>query len=437
MKSKRPHPNGILNEKAGKSPDEQEQLHSIIGLGKFSARKSYYPELQKKIRELQKAQSYIINIIDSMPSVLVGVDVDLKVTHWNKTAERATGITSDAACTQNLSDVMPSLEPLMGEITESIHSGEIKTEHQCRRSSTHDDLYEDIAIYPLLRGEVEGAVIRIDDVTEKIQMQEMMLQSEKMLSVGGLAAGMAHEINNPLAGMLQTADVLAGRLGGRDLAANQKAAEEAGTTMAAITRFMAARRVPQMFEAITASGKRVAQIVSNMLSFARKSDAIVSSHDLPELLDRTIELASTDYDLKKRYDFKTIEIVKEYEDNLPLLPCEAGKIQQVILNILRNGAHAMQESPDQKAPQFILRLASEKNRRMLRMEIEDNGPGMAASVRKRVFEPFFTTKSTGVGTGLGLSVSYFIIKENHGGDMRVESTPGVGTKFIIHLPLPE
>jgi len=182
----------------------------------------------------------------------------------------------------------------------------------------------------------------------------------------------------------------------------------------------------------------VADIVDNMLSFSRKSDGLVSSHNLCELIDRVVKLAATDYDLKKQYDFKAIGIKREYEDNLPMVLCEGAKIQQVLLNILINGAQAMQGNTgktDKKQSQFILRLLHDKNLKTICLEIEDNGPGMSEEIRKRVFEPFFTTKGVGVGTGLGLSVSYFIITENHNGKMSVESTLGYGAKFIIHLPL--
>jgi len=119
---------------------------------------------------------------------------------------------------------------------------------------------------------------------------------------------------------------------------------------------------------------------------------------------------------------------------MPQVKCEASKIQQVIFNILKNGAQVMSESVEKKKePRFTLRLMPEED--MARIEIEDNGPGMDEATRKRVFEPFYTTKPVGAGTGLGLSVSYFIITENHGGTMEVESEPGKGAKFIIRLPL--
>ncbi len=276
------------------------------------------------------------------------------------------------------------------------------------------------------------AVVR--DISERKKTQEMMVQSEKMLSVGGLAAGMAHEINNPLAGVMQTADVMSKRLTSIDIPANMRAAEEIGIHMNDIKAFMEKRGILRMIQTINESGTRMAAIVNNMLSFARKSDTRTSSHSLAELLDRTLELAATEFDLKKHYDFKTIEIKKEYDDTLPPVPCERAKIQQVLLNILRNGSQAMQENQTQN-PLFIVRTRFEKEQKTISVEIKDNGPGMDEETRKRVFEPFYTTKPVGVGTGLGLSVSYFIITENHGGELSVESAPDSGAKFTIRLPI--
>ncbi len=386
-------------------------------------------------KELKRLRNYLTNIIDSMPSVLVGVDENGWVTQWNQRAAETAGYSPSDAMGKPLSDLMPGIIPDVGMITESIRTREVKQERKKPRNTSGGTRYEDVTIYPLTANGEKGAVIRIDDVTHKVRMETMMVQSEKMLSVGGLAAGMAHEINNPLAGIMQTANVMTARLGGNpDMRANVKAAEAAGTTMGVIRKFMEIRGIPRMLDSINESGKRLAEIVDNMLSFARKHDDRTSSHDLGELLDKTLELAATDYDLKKHYDFKKIEIVKEYETNLPLIPCEGAKVQQVLLNILRNGSQAMQASRTEN-PRFIIRARPCRDRQMACMEIEDNGPGMDENTRNRAFEPFFTTKPVGAGTGLGLSVSYFIIVENHGGEMAVESRPGSGAKFIIRLPM--
>ena len=400
----------------------------------FISLKNEIVEREKVEHALSKAQNYINNIVDSMPSVLIGVDAGGKITHWNKAAEKSTGIKAGNAQGKIFTDVLPQMKSEMDNISESIKTRTAIHEQKKLHTSEKGINFEDVTIYPLIANGVEGVVIRIDDVTDKIRLEEMMIQSEKMLSIGGLAAGMAHEINNPLAGMIQNASVISNRLTNIEMPANLKAAEEVGITMADIKAFMEKRDILSMIMAITESGRRMAAIVNNMLSFARKSDARISSHILSELIDKTIELAATDFDLKKHYDFKMLEIKKYYNDNVPPVPCEAAKIQQVLLNILRNGAQAMQEAGTKK-PIFNIRTSFDEKHKMACVEIKDNGPGMDKTTCKRVFEPFFTTKPVGVGTGLGLSVSYFIIAENHGGEMSVESTPGFGAKFIIRLPL--
>ncbi len=394
-------------------------------------------ERRQAEEELRRLRNYLANIIDSMPSLIIGVDTEGRVTQWNREAQRATGLPPRAVLGQPLHAAVPELCVEMRTLHEAMQSRREQGDPKRVRRHDGETYYEDVTIYPLVANGVEGAVIRIDDVTQRVRMEEMMIQSEKMLSVGGLAAGMAHEINNPLGGIIQTAAVMAERLGG-DLSANRRAAETAGTSVQAIRQFMELRQIPRMLDAIEESGRRAATIVNNMLGFARKSDASLSSCDLAQLLDQTVKLAESDYDLKKRYDFKQIEVVREYEPGLPLLPCDSQKIQQVLLNVLTNGAQAMLSMADRQgtnSPLFILRLRHEPDTETLRIEITDNGIGMDDATRKRVFEPFYTTKPVGVGTGLGLSVSYFIVTENHGGEMSVQSQPGEGATFVIRLPL--
>ncbi len=302
------------------------------------------------------------------------------------------------------------------------------------KSSFGQDVLLDCQLVPLMVGRRKKLLLMATDMTEHIKMQEMIIQSEKILSVGGLAAGMAHEINNPLSGMLQTAEVMNKRLINIDIQANRSVAEKIGIDMEDIKNFMKQRGILRMLTTINESGLRIAEIVNNMLNFSRKSEAKATSEDLTDLIDKALELAETDYDLKKQYDFKTIEVVKKYEENLPLVVCEKTKIQQVLLNIFRNGAQAM-HGMKSGSPQFIVRARCEDNKKMFVIEIEDNGLGMNEEMRKRVFEPFFTTKPVGVGTGLGLSVSYFIITQNHNGELTVESQPGIGSKFIIRIPV--
>jgi len=392
-------------------------------------------ELYISEKKLIKARNYISNIINSMPSILVGIDVDLQVTHWNKAAEDATGIRRDEALGHFLTEVFPDLEEEVENVRESIYHNRINHHSRKLKHLEHGARYETITIFPLRDVEIKGAVIRIDDETDIVRMEEIMIQNEKMLSVGGLAAGMAHEINNPLAGIIQTSGVMSNRLGKhKDSPANIKAAEESGVSVDGIEAYMENRDIHRMINSIIDSGKRIARIIDNMLSFSRMEEGHFTLYDINDLMDKTLELASSDFSLKRNYDFKKINIQKDYQEDLPLVSCDGSKIQQVFLNLLNNAAQAMHfariENP-------LIHIATTINRedQSVRVEIRDNGPGMNKDTVKRVFEPFFTTKPVGVGTGLGLSVSYFIVTRNHGGVILVDSSPGKGTAFSVELPL--
>lgn len=390
---------------------------------------------EKSEAELRHARNSLGNVLDSMPSIVFCVDSEGLVTQWNHSGEKVSGVSREEAVGRHFAKILPRMESERELVNVCIR--ENNTQHSLRSEYTLDNqvFYEDIYVYPLVSGDRQGAVIRIDDVTHKVLMEEMMIQSEKMLSIGGLAAGMAHEINNPLAGIVQTAYVMASRLGQKlDNPANRRAAEELGISVLNIRRFMEMRGIYPMIDTIRESGLRVAELVDSMLGFAYKSGSKVTLNSVTDILDKSIELAVIDYNMKKKYDFKLIKIIKEYEKDIPPVYCERSGIQQVFLNILHNGAQAMQRG-EKGDHHFILRASYEKDTEMVCIEIEDNGPGIAENMRNRVFEPFFTTKEPGEGTGLGLSVSYFIITEHHGGDLQVDSKPDSGARFIVRLPL--
>lgn len=442
----------FINQLEKKAPDDwssrlshegQDEIGKLsISFNRFMDRlDNYRKELISEItvrkraeQNLKNLKNYLADIIDSMPSALIGVDKNGRITQWNQKSHQITGISKESAEGQPFENVFPQMSNMMSLIRQAIAKQKVCSESRHVREDDNQTFYEDITVYPLTAKGVEGAVIRVDDVTRQVRMEEMMVQSEKMLSVGGLAAGMAHEINNPLAGMMQNANLMKSRLENIDLQANICSAERIGISMEGVRDFMEERGIFRMINAIHESGLRAAEIVDSMLNFSRKSDADISSHHPDQLMDKILELASTDYDLKNQYDFKSIEIIKQYDKNLPMLLCEGAKIQQVLLNILRNGAQAMQMAKT-KSPRFILRIYTEKVLAMICIEIEDNGPGMDEETRSKVFDPFFTTKPVGVGTGLGLSISYFIITENHKGTIDVKTQPDKGTNFIILLPL--
>jgi PAS domain S-box-containing protein len=389
-------------------------------------------ELKRAEEEMNSMRKYLKNVFDSMPSILVGVDPEGFIIHWNMEAEKQTGMPLEKVIGQPLENVLPRLKNQMGEIKKALVKRQPRHSGKVAEQINGETRYSDIMIFPLIANGIKGAVVRIDDISDRVRLEEMMIQTEKMMSVGGLAAGMAHEINNPLGGIMLGAQNMRRRLS-PELPKNVKVAEEIGLDLKQLQNYLEKREIDSCLDGIIKSVERAATIIANMLQFSRRSDSDLKAESLPELIERTLELASNDYDLKKRYDFRHLEIIREFEPSLPKVFCVATEIEQVVLNLLKNAAQAMGEAKMTKAPRIMIRLKSEGD--MAQIEIEDNGPGIPESVRKRIFEPFFTTKPVGQGTGLGLSVSYMIITNNHHGKMEVESTPGVGTTFIISLPI--
>lgn len=272
------------------------------------------------------------------------------------------------------------------------------------------------------------------DITDRKEAEKMMIQAEKIMSVGGLATGLVHEINNPLAGILQTSQVIENRIK-KPLPPNLRAARETGIRFEQVRTYMEKRNIYAMLDANYEAAKRAAEIINNMLSFARKSASYFTPESLPELMDRTIDIAENDYNLKKKFDFRNISITREYQPDLPLAACRPGEIQQVFFNILSNGAHAMMDMGRTVQPRFLIRIT--KQGECARIEIRDNGPGMPDGVRENAFQAFYTTKPEGKGTGLGLYVSDMIVRKNHNGAIRIESGSTGGTAFIIDLPFRE
>ena len=423
--------------------DESVDRSYAAGADEFITKPIHWVALRNRVRyliaarnaeeELRRTRGYLQNIIDSMPSVLVSVDGDGRVTLWNRAAGDATGVHSEEAVGRPLEDIYPLLGAQMEAVHEALRERSPRKSERLESRTGEELRYNDVMVYPLLANGAEGAVIRLDDVTNRVRIEDMMVQTEKMMSVGGLAAGMAHEINNPLGGILQGAQNLTRRLS-PDLAKNRQVAEECGVDLDALAAYLEKRDIPRFLEAIREAGDRAARIVANMLQFSRPAAGRREPADLARLLESSVELGASDYDLKKRYDFRHIDIVKEFDPELPPVPCVATEIEQVILNLLKNAAQAMAERPtEDREPRITLRTRREGPWAVV--EVEDNGPGMEEEVRRRVFEPFFTTKGVGVGTGLGMSVSYFIVTNNHRGELEVVSTLGEGCRFVIRLPL--
>lgn len=385
--------------------------------------------------KLRRLRNYLGNIIDSMPSMLAGLDEEGRVTQWNREAENLTGIDAEKAEGRFLNDLFPQLPVNSDLIHEAVRLREVKKLSTVEITMKDSPRYFDVTLYPLDEQSSDGLVIKIDDVTDKKRAEELMAHSEKMLSVGGLAIGMAHEINNPLAGILQNIQVLANRLKDK-LPANKRVADEAGISMEAIEAYIRERGLFKTIEAIQSSGSRIARIVDSLSYFSRDYCPENRKENIIPIIEKAIKNVAEGDESKGPFNFSDIEIIREYEEEVVEIACKPPQIEQVLISVIRNGAQAMaaekEEANVSKESRFIVRVSRES--RMCRIEIEDNGPGVDEHVYKRIFEPFFTTKAVDVGSGLGLSVAYFIVTETHGGTMNVETQPGKGANFIFRLP---
>ena len=382
-------------------------------------------------RQLTGFQNYLNSIIDSVPSALIALDQDLFVTQWNKEAARLSGTSLEQALNQPVLMAFPQLKPYLAQLQEAVEQHRVARIERVAWPLGDELRHYTLTVYPLAGGAGRGVVIRIDDITQRLALEEAMVQSEKMLSVGGLAAGMAHEINNPLGAILHNVQNIRRRLSA-DLERNRQQAEACGVDLEAVTRYLDAREIPRLLDGIQGAGTRASRIVSHMLSFSRRSNREMALASLPQLIDQAVEIAGNDFDLSEGFDFKGLRIERDFDPELGKVPCIANELEQVLLNLLKNAAQAIHPRDDGR-----ILIRTRLSPPWAEIQVEDNGMGMPEAVRKRIFEPFFTTKDVGDGTGLGLSVSYFIITNNHKGQMEVASMPGQGTQFTLRLPLAE
>jgi two-component system NtrC family sensor kinase len=383
---------------------------------------------------LRNTQDYLNCIINSMPSVLISMTPQGIITHWNTSAAMLTHLSANQVLGHSLEDVFPELDIPKGTINMALKSRTAQVrENIVFKSSNQPDRHIDITVYPLLSNKNAGVVVRVDDVTMRVKMETVMVQNEKMLSLGELAAGMAHEINNPLGAILQAIQNIRRRVS-TQLVKNQAAADLVGIKLENLEAYFAERKLYQFLDSIQQAGERASFIVKNMLEFSRAGH----QHqwvNLNHIVQQTLELAQHTFDAEKSFDFRSIDIKVSFDEQLPLVPCSSAELQQVILNLISNAAQAIAQDPQPKLDSRIEVKTYLSAKHQVIIQVSDNGPGMSEHIKHHLFEPFFTTKEVGKGTGLGLSVSYFIIKKHHQGEIWAESTIGQGSDFFVELPI--
>ena len=399
-------------------------------------------------RELEKTKALLAAAIEHSPAgIMVAEAPDVNVTLANPAALRILGVTRDQAGKLDFlhGETLPwrcfypdgtPYRPDELALTRAVREARSLDNVEMRiLRSDGQECWVMVSTSPIRgrQGEVAAGISVFSDVTARKRMEELVVQSEKMVSLGGLAAGMAHEINNPLGIIVHSAQNALRRVSA-DLPANEHAAREAGATLQAVRAYLEARSVTTYLQDIMDAGHRASRIVRGMLGFSRPNSTERSWLKVNALVDKALELAKGDYDLKRNYDVRKISFVKEYDPADPSGMFVETEIIQVLLNIIKNAAQATGSMLHPEGSPPMIRLATALEGDSVRIDVEDNGPGMDERTCKRIMEPFFTTKQVGEGTGLGLSVTYFIVTNSYGGTLSVCSEPGKGATFTVRLP---
>ena len=363
--------------------DLLEGVSDYVGIAVENA--TLYESLEDKATQYEILKDFNENIIESI-SVGVMVEIGERIVGWNRALEKLTGKNQAEMIGKATADVIPeqSLDRLRDERNLYKHRW--------------GDLVVNFSVTPLLDKEnrTTGRLIIVDDITERVRLEDQLVENDKLTSVGLLAAGVAHEVNTPLAVISSYSQLLRKQIGSDD------------------------ERIKLMDKIINQTF-RASEIVNNLLSFSRTNATEFVELDVHQVIAETISLL--DHQLKSA----GIRIEREFAADAPMAFGNAGKLQQVFLNLILNSKDAMPNGG-------ILRIRTDTSEAKLRLWIEDTGVGINDADIKKIYDPFFTTKEVGKGTGLGLSVTYGIVQE-HGGDISVESQPGQGTSFRLELPL--
>ena len=376
-----------------------ESLASYIGIALQNA--SLYARLAEKVGEFERLKEFNENIVESINVGILALDLDERIESWNAQMEAMYAFSRSEAIGQALRDVFP------GEFVDALDTfrNEPGVHHLYKFPLTTragEQRTVNIAIAPLLSRDFVsvGRIILVDDITERVSLEAQLTQADKLSSIGLLAAGVAHEINTPLAVISSYAQMLSKQLKGD-------------------------ARLSPVLDKITQQSFRAAEIANGLLNFSRTSTTEFRETNLNQVIRDTLSLLE--------HQFKTAQIIVDLElaDKLPPIHGNPGKLQQVFLNLLLNAKDAMPGGGR-------LRVATLANGHVEAV-VADSGTGIAPEHLKRIYDPFFTTKTMPKpgdrrGTGLGLSVSYGIIQE-HSGKIHVESAVGAGTTFHLEFPL--
>ncbi|MDE3166600.1 MAG: PAS domain S-box protein [Acidobacteriota bacterium] len=380
---------------------------------------SLYRSLQRKVEEYERLKEFSENIVESINVGILAADLEDRVESWNSQIEQLTGIDREHAVGRRLGELFPAglceqfdrvrgetgihhiykfaLEP--GAPAESVN-GNGNGHGNGHGNGSHGPLPEktlNIAIAPLVSKDSEqiGRLIIFDDITDRAELEQRLVQADKLSSIGLLAAGVAHEVNTPLAVISTYAQMLA-----------KQVAEDSQKSL--------------ILEKIAKQTFRASEIVNSLLNFSRTSTTTFGPLSVNRVIQETLSL------LEHQLEKSGIRVKSDLDPDLPQINGNAGKLQQVFLNLFLNARDAMGSGGS-------LEIRTWSDGSGARIEVADTGHGISQENLHRIYDPFFTTKPARKGTGLGLSVTYGIIQE-HGGSIEVSNRRGGGACFRVELP---
>jgi two-component system NtrC family sensor kinase len=363
-------------------------------------------DLQMHVRETEAQRRFTEAIVDALPLGLYVIDRNYRITVWNRKRETGMqGVSREEAIGRTIFEILHRQPAalLRREFEEVFATGRMQQFQMESKSSGDVRTYRLSKIPMRDEAHVVTHIITIgEDITDWVEARERVSQNEKLAAIGRLAAGIMHEINNPLATISACAE---------SMQLESPAASVAGG--------------PEYLKIIESEVHRCKRIIDGLLDFSRPQPLQRQSLNVNEVVERALFL------LKHHARFKQIKVETDLLGDLPLVHASSEQLVQVMIALLMNAADAM---PQHGRVSVRTRALEESGPRAVTIEVEDEGEGIPRSHMARIFEPFYTTKEQGRGTGLGLAICYGIVAE-HGGRIEVESEPGKGSTFRIILPI--
>lgn len=375
---------------------------------------------------LRSSESYIKDILTSMPLMLVSLDKDGKVTQWNKQVEEVSGISAQHALGKTLWEAYPTVSIAPEQIQQVIKKNAPIHLKQSLRSMAHYD----ITIYPLQEQTEGGVVILVDDISKQTAAENMLIHNDKMSFMGELASTMAHDINVPLQAILMDLKSFQHTLADKAYAQPVEDSKQA-------------RQLNTILHDMSDKGEQVSTIISNLLAFARSRHDKKQLVNIVDVMENAISLANDVISVSATLPFNKVTLERNFAKNLPLTPCYITELQQVFISIFRHACHALELKMKQPSTdsefQPTIKIILAECYDSLWIKIQHNGVGLNNEEQMCLFEPFFSNKTPGTDFDAGqrLSFSHYIVTEQHKGHMAVTSDVNVGSTVHMQLPIQE